>query len=355
MVRRTALLLAFALWGNVAWAVPARADLPPPLARFHHDAIRLASHLPGAIALDVLDLNTGYHAGLNAGRSMPAASTIKLPVMVEVFNQLQAGRFDLNHRVALHASDRDYGSGVLCDARVGSSYPVSTLLEKMIDISDNTATNMLIRLVGRPNINREMAELGLAHTHLAGYVRTDDWAIRRTLRTSPSDLVRLLSMMARGELVDSWSSKEMISILEADTINTLLPAPLPDDVAIAHKTGSFFDTLNDAGIVYAGDAPYVIEVMTTALRSKDAGRAFIRSISRLAYVDELSVARWRTTMGLAPTFGTQPETAAPAQTTAGAAPDVHYWGANAQPQSVEENAPAQSVEDDAAPTSPPTP
>ena len=79
--------------------------------------------------------------------------------------------------------------------------------------------------------------------------------------------------MARGELVDSWSSKEMISILEADTINTLLPAPLPDDVAIAHKTGSFFDTLNDAGIVFASDAPYVIAVMThraALARTRDA-------------------------------------------------------------------------------------
>lgn len=363
---RTALLLAFALSASIGWAIPARADLPPALASFHYDATRLARHVSGAIALDVLDLNTGYHAGINAARSMPAASTIKLPVMVEVFNQLQTGRFDLNRRVTLQKSDRDYGSGDLCDARVGSSYPVSTLVEKMIDISDNTATNMLIRLVGRPNINREMAELGLAQTHLAGYVRTDDWAIRRTLRTSPADLVRLLSMMARGELVDRWSSNEMISILEADQINTLLPAPLPDNVAIAHKTGSFFDTLNDAGIVYAGNAPYVIAVMTTALRSKDAGRAFIHSISHLAYVDELNVARWRTTMGIAPAFATQaaePSSAVPGSAVPGTAPDVHYWSSNAkqsaddnaQAQSVEQSAPAPAAEDDAAPTSPPTP
>ena len=69
--------------------------------------------------------------------------------------------------------------------------------------------------------------------------------------------------MAHGELVDQWSSNEMISILEADQVNTLLPQPLPPDVPIAHKTGSFFDTLNDAGIVYAENAPYVIAVMTT--------------------------------------------------------------------------------------------
>ena len=99
--------------------------------------------------------------------------------------------------------------------------------------------------------------------------------------------------MARGELVDEWSSNEMIAMLEADRYNTLLPEPLPDDVAIAHKTGSLFDTLNDAGIVYAGAAPYVIAVMTTALPSQTIGRAFIHTISRLAYADELRFAHWR--------------------------------------------------------------
>ena len=95
----------------------------------------------------------------------------------------------------------------------------------------------------------------------------------QSLRTSPADLVQLLSLMAKGELVDRWSSNEMIAILEADQYNTLLPEPLPADIPIAHKTGSFFDTLNDAGIVYASNAPYVIAVMTTALPSQDLGRA----------------------------------------------------------------------------------
>ncbi len=277
----------------------------------------LARHVPGAIGLDVLDLNTGYNAGFNAAKSMPAASTIKLPVMVEVFAQLQAGRFGLQRPVTLEAADKDYGSGDLCDAPVGTTYPVSELLEKMIDISDNTATNMLIRLVGRHNINRRMRGLGLARTHLAGDVRTDAWSIRQTLRTSAADLVRLLALMARGELVDEWSSNEMIEILEADRVNTLLPEPLPPDVAIAHKTGSLDDTLNDAGIVFASDAPYVIAVMTTALPSQDLGRAFIHSISRLAYTDELRFARWREAMG------TQEER------NATLAPDAQYWSGDA--------------------------
>lgn len=296
MLRRAASLLAFALWAGITTA-PVRAYLPPPFASLNHEVRTLARRVPAAIALDVLDLHTGYDAGFNAKKSMPAASTIKLPVMVEVFAQLQAGRFDLRRRVTLEAADKDYGSGELCDAPIGATYSVSVLVEKMIDISDNTATNMLIRLVGRRSINRRMEELGLARTHLAGDVRTGAWSIRQTLRTSPADLVRLLSLMARGELVDQWSSNEMIAILEADQVNTLLPEPLPGNVAIAHKTGSLDDTLNDAGIVFASDAPYVIAVMTTALPSQDLGRAFIRTISRLAYADELRFARWREATG----------------------------------------------------------
>ena len=204
MLGRAALLSAFVLAAACAWAAPAFAYLPPPLAGLNHDARNLARHVPGAIALDVLDLDTGFDAGFNARKSMPAASTIKLPVMVAVFEQLATGRFDLNRRVTLEAQDKDAGSGDLCDLPDGSTYSVSELLDKMIDVSDNTATNMLIRLVGRRQINLEMARLGLATTHLLGDVRTDAWSIRATLRTSPADLVHLLSLMARGELVDQW-------------------------------------------------------------------------------------------------------------------------------------------------------
>ncbi|HLX26576.1 MAG TPA: serine hydrolase [Candidatus Cybelea sp.] len=315
MLRRATSILAFAVLAGFTSVAPARAYLPPPLVTLNHQLRSLASRVHAAIALDVLDLETGYNAGFNAAKSMPAASTIKLPVMVEVFAQLEAGRFDLQHRVTLTASDKDYGSGELCDAPAGTTYPVSDLVEKMIDVSDNTATNMLIRFVGRQSINLRMEELGLDRTHLAGDVRTSGWSIRRTLRTSPADLVRLLTLMAKHKLIDEWSSNEMIAILEADRINTLLPEPLPPDVLIAHKTGSLNDTLNDAGIVFASDAPYVIAVMTTALPSADLGRSFIRSVSRITYNDELRFAQWR-------------QAAEPQSSSAMTSPDAGYWSGN---------------------------
>ncbi len=299
-----------------AFAQPASAfGTPPPLAQMRGELHRLAARLPASSAIEILDLSTGYRVGYNAGVSMPAASTIKVPVMVEVFRQLQAGNFDLNRRIELLARDKDYGSGDLCYESSGSTHSVSELLSKMIDVSDNTATNMLIRLVGRANINSTMTTLGLERTRLTQDVRTSNAAVRQTLRSSPDDMVRLLSLMAHRNLVDAWSSNEMISILEEDQINTLLPEPLPDDVPIAHKTGSFFDTLNDVGIVYANDAPYVIAVMTTHLPSLGIGRTFIRSLSKMAFHEEAKLATWRSAAGLQTFTGTAPVVA----------PDVRYW------------------------------
>jgi beta-lactamase class A len=318
MLRRIATIVAIAIFLVAAFPRGARAELPAPLTALAHDVRSLATRIPAPTALEVFDLSTGFHAGFNATQSMPAASTIKIPVMVEVFRQLQAGKFDLQRRVTLLPRDKDWGSGELCDAPAGTAYTITDLLEKMIDISDNTATNMLIRLVGRRNINATMLDLGLTRTHLTEDIRTGDWSIRSALRTSPHDLVHLLEMMARRRLIDEWSSNEMISILEEDQINTLLPEPLPDDVEIAHKTGSFFDTLNDAGIVYADNAPYVIAVMTTALPSKDLGRTFIRLLSRRVYSDELTFARWRESTGFVTAYGKR-------ATPTGMTPDLRYW------------------------------
>lgn len=296
-------------------SAPAQAMLvPPPMQSLGADLRRMVVRFPASTAVEVMDLATGYHIGYNAGAVMPAASTIKVPVMVEVFRQLEAGRFELDRRVTLLASDKDYGSGELCDAPDGSTYTVDELLAKMIDISDNTATNMLIRLVGLRSINRTMNHLGLDQTHLRGYVRTDSWSVRQALESSPADMVRLLVMMAKRELVDDWSSNEMISILEGDQINTLLPEPLPPGIAVAHKTGSFFDTLNDVGIVY-GEDPYVIAVMTTHLPSLDMGRTFIRSLSLMAFQQEARMTAWRGITGIS----------AFSETNGVTSPDLKYW------------------------------
>ncbi|GAC1543196.1 MAG: hypothetical protein NVS2B17_22670 [Candidatus Velthaea sp.] len=270
---------------------------------------------PGHVGVLVEDLATGLSSGINPSADMPAASTIKIPVMVEVFKQMAAGRFDLNKPIALRNGDRDDGWGDLDAARTGATYSVSRLLWLMITNSDNTATNMLIRLVGRSNINQTMTTLGLTETRVADYIRSEGDI--RSLRSSPRDMVRLLGAMARSHLVDEWSSREMLQILTGQRHNSLLPQPLPPGTQVAHKTGTLHDTLNDVGIVYLGADPYIIAVMTTSLPSLDAGRRFIRGVSRLAYNQLERFANWREANSTPSIDG--------ATLGATRAPDVQMW------------------------------
>jgi beta-lactamase class A len=256
------------------------AAIPGPLVQLQQQLTLLSTRAPGHIGVIVKDLTTGLSTGVNESANMPAASTIKIPVMVEVFRQMATGSFDLNRYVTLERDDRDDGWGDLVYAHPGSRYSVANLLRLMITESDNTATNMLIRLVGRVHINQTMADLGLRQTRLADYIRSDGDI--RSLRTSPLDMTLLLDRMAHDELVNAWSSRAMIAILTGQRHNGLLPEPLPAGTQIAHKTGTLHDTLNDVGIVYLNNAPYIIAVLTTHLPTLDAGRQFIRALPSAA-------------------------------------------------------------------------
>jgi beta-lactamase class A len=250
------------------------------------------------------------------------------------------GAFDLNREVTLEATDRDWGWGDLAGAPRGSRYSVAHLLTLMITESDNTATNMLIRLVGRVHINQTMERLGLHQTRLADYIRSDGDI--RGLRTSALDMMQLLDAMAHGRLIDEWSSREMIAILTGQHHNGLLPEPLPAGLAIAHKTGTLHDTLNDVGIVFLNSEPYIIAVLTTHLPTLDAGRRFIRGVSLLAYDALEKFATWREANPLA---GLPAADAAPANQDQDQAPDVRMW----TPQTPE---PAMTTGADAPATTP---
>lgn len=298
-------------------SAPAAAEAAPgPLGQLQVRLDLMSARAPGHVGVIIKDLTTGLTTGINESANMPAASTIKIPVMVEVFRQMAAGDFDLNRQVTLEPADRDNGWGDLVYARTGVRYSIAHLLQLMITESDNTATNMLIRLVGRVHINQTMANLGLRQTRLADYIRSDGDI--RGLRTSALDMTDLLDDMAHDRLVNAWSSRAMIAILTGQHHNGLLPQPLPAGTQIAHKTGTLHDTLNDVGIVYLNNSPYIIAVLTTHLPTLDAGRQFIRGVSRLAYDSLERFANWRVANPLA-------GLASSALPVTDEAPDVKMW------------------------------
>ncbi|MBC5805126.1 MAG: hypothetical protein DLM53_01660 [Candidatus Eremiobacter antarcticus] len=253
----------------------------PHLSRLAPQLMRLASGTRGVVAVSVVDLDSGMSIAINGDRNLPAASTIKVPVMVEVLRQIDVGKFSFQRTVSLTDADRDCGYGSLCTAHWGSQYTVLQLVWTMITVSDNTATNMLIRLVGRQHINQTMSGLGLDQTRLGDVIRSDGDI--RVLRTSANDMMRLLGMIAGHRLINAQACDEMLQILSGQRHNRLLPAWLPKGLTIAHKTGTLRDTLNDVGIVELDGAPYVICVMTTHLADLDAGERFIRRASLLTY------------------------------------------------------------------------
>ena len=270
----TGLVLPVIDFANPALEMRLR-ELEPKLERF-------ANYTPGLVAITVSDVQGRMPISINGDENLPAASVIKLAVMVEVMRQWALGRFSLERQVTLYPQDRDCGSGALCDMDAGMRFSVGNLTRIMIDNSDNTATNMLIRLVGRNNINDTMAGLGLTQTWLGNSIHSDERSIR-SLRTSTNDMMRLLVMIAGRRLVNERASDTMMSILAGQRHNELLPEPLPKDVLVAHKTGTLHDTLNDVGIVDLQGSPYIICVITTHLDDLDDGARLIREVSRATY------------------------------------------------------------------------
>ena len=252
-----------------------------PLQLLSPKLLFAANRLPGLVAVAIVDLTRGTAIQINGDENLPAASTIKIPVMVEVFRQAAVGNFSLQRTVSVHSVDRDCGSGRLCYAPNGAQFSLHQLLWLMITDSDNTATNMLIRLVGRYNVNQTMNSLGLKQTWLGDVIHSDGDV--RELRTSANDMMRLLTMIAEHRVVNDEACDQMMRILRAQHHNKLLPAGLPKGLAIAHKTGTLHDTLNDVGVVELDGAPYIICVLTTHLRNLDLGQQFIRRVSKLTF------------------------------------------------------------------------
>ena len=242
----------------------------------------LANRTPGLVAISVADANGLDAISINGDDNLPAASVIKVAVMVEVMRQVALGKFTLKREVTLYPQDRDCGYGELCDREAGLRYSVRNLTRIMIANSDNTATNMLIRLVGREHINETMAGLGLSQTWVGDSIHVDTSRIR-SLRTSANDMMRLLSMIAGRRLVNAQASDAMLAFLAAQRHNSYLPKPLPKGTIVAHKTGTLHDTLNDVGIVDLQGSPYIICVLTTHLDDLDDGARFIRQASKAVY------------------------------------------------------------------------
>ena len=211
-------------------------------------------NLPGQTALYYKNLVTGQTLNLNGELPIIAASVIKIPLMVEFFFQAQENRISFQETFQIRAEDKKPSCGALTYLHDGLEVTALDLCTLMIILSDNTATNLLIRRLGPEHLNRRMESLGLRGTSLVRLL-FDAEAQGRGLenRVCAADIASLLERLYRGELVCPEFSAQMLSILKNQRLNGKIPFY---GVPIAHKTGEDDGITHDAALVYAPE-PFI--------------------------------------------------------------------------------------------------
>lgn len=263
------------------------------------DAIvqRIAASPGAVVGVAYVDLETGDRLSLAPDSAFHAASTMKIPVMIEVLRRSQQGAFSLDQAVLMINQFRSLadGSPFSLDAaddgdstlyqRVGQRVPIRELLRLMITRSSNFATNELIELVGAANATAAARSLGATRTHvLRGVEDQKAFDAGMINTTTAGDLATLLAAIENGQVLSPSSSALMRDILLAQEFNEKIPAGLPPGTRVAHKTGEITAVSHDAAIVYpAGRKPYVLTVLTRGIRDAKASSALIADISRLVY------------------------------------------------------------------------
>ena len=224
----------------------------------------------GKVAVAVKNLKTGESCYLDADTTMPTASLIKLPVMVETYWQAKDGKVKLDTTLTLKKEDKVGGSGILTQHfSDGVTFPLKDAVRLMIVFSDNTATNMVVDQIGLPSTNDRMAKLGLKNTKINAKVFRADTRLNQEFgkkyglgSTTAREMVQLLEMIEAGKVVSPEASKEMLGHLKACDDKEKMTRFLPAGTVVAHKTGSVNASKTDAGIIYLKSGPVALCVLT---------------------------------------------------------------------------------------------
>jgi beta-lactamase class A len=264
--------------GNVLTAtLPAGREIPVLKAQLQSLINRNGNMSPGMFFIDV---ETGDYVNLGGDRVYAAASTIKLPILMAFFEAVDAGRIRLDETLTVTRAAITSGSGTL-QYYPGAKLSALATATKMITISDNTATNMIIsRLGGLGAVNARFRAWGLNSTYLKNYLGD----FKGTNKTSAIDLVKASALVAKRRVMSESSRAKALDILNATENTKLLKAGLGAGANIAHKTGTLGRVLGDAGIIEKPSGKlYLAGVFVSRSFDDIRARYFIQDASRIAY------------------------------------------------------------------------
>jgi len=251
----------------------------------------------GTYAVAFKDLSTGEELLIKEHTSFHAASTMKTPVMIEVYKQVSEGKFSLSDSIEVKNEFKSIvdGSPYKLDSsddsehalytKTGSKRQLSELVYDMIIVSSNLATNIIIELVDAKKVNGTMRSMGANDIQVLRGVE-DSKAFQKGLNNSTTayDLMLIFEKMAKGETVSQNASTKMIATLMDQRFNDIIPSKLPKDVKVAHKTGSITGVHHDSGIVFLPDGrKYVLVILSKDLKDDKKATASMAEVSKMIY------------------------------------------------------------------------
>ncbi|HET7036371.1 MAG TPA: serine hydrolase [Thermomicrobiaceae bacterium] len=221
----------------------------------------------------------------NGARRFRAASIMKIPLMIEIFRQIERGERSLDDRYTLKEAEKAPGSGVMLHLHDGMVFTLHDLLYLMISISDNTATNLLIDMAGMQQVNRTMRELGMVNSTLGRKMlgrpvedeQQENWA-------TPDDYVTAVQAILDGQAASEESCQQMIALLELQQNRRRIARHLPEEKSIrwGTKTGSIRGVTNDVGFISTPQETLVLAIFCENFPDQHAAEAVIGAVSRAA-------------------------------------------------------------------------
>lgn len=252
----------------------------------------------GTFAIAVInceDENNSFN--INGDTIFHAASTMKTPVMIEVFKKISENKFQLNDSVLLEnkftsivdgsefSLSIDDDSGEKFYSALGKNVSIYDLLFEMITVSSNLATNVLIEIVSAKDVMQTLNELGISGVNvLRGVEDLKSFDLGMNNSVTANGLAKMYQLLAERKVVSAEASDKMIEILLRQKFKELIPKHLPADVKVAHKTGSITGVEHDSGIVFLPNGKkYVIVFLSKNLKKVNAGRKLGAKISKIVY------------------------------------------------------------------------
>mgnify|MGYP002632844728 CR=1 FL=1 len=253
--------------------------------------------VPHEVGIAYLNLETGEILAYNAQELFHAASTMKTPVMFQLFKMRDEGTIDLSNNIHIsnHFSSIVDGSfyslpiesekDEILFSFIGKDLPYYDVIEKMITYSSNLATNVLMEHTGADSIGKTMRAINANGVLvMRGVEDLKAYQIGLNNVTSAYGMMKVMEAVYSSTLVADSSRLEMIEILKRQHYNSMIPAGLPDGVIVAHKTGSITRIAHDAALVFPADtAPYVLVILTRGWDNQEAAQAVGAKISSKIY------------------------------------------------------------------------